>query len=192
MLADPSTQLLAVPGFELDPEDAPSPLKRLIIEPDSDDIGWAHLRTVLADCVLQDLPRPLRRRISSFVEILRVCRIRRALFDLLNPRVLKVDQPQATTRVFNPKSPLSVQIGLEMTIWWIEYVSRLDLARARARQDTRTHRAHWICPECRCEVTSDRDWCNKTRDCPSWAILSACSGLEKGQPLFRATQTRAA
>lgn len=183
MLADPSTCLTAVPGFELDPEGGPPPIKRLIIEPDSYDISWAHLHTVLADCVLQDLPRPLRRRISSFVEILRVCRIRRVLFDLVNPRELRVDQPQETTRAFNPKSPPSVQTGLEMTLWWIEYTARLDLARARARQNTRTHRAHWICPECKCKVTSDRDWCNQTRDCPSWTMLCACSGLENGQPL---------
>ncbi|MBI4714024.1 hypothetical protein HY771_02455 [Candidatus Uhrbacteria bacterium] len=171
--------------FDLGTDDSP-PIRRLVIVPDQNNIGWTHLHTVLSVCTIQDLPRPLRCRLSPLAGVLRKCRIPRALFDLLNPRELLVVQIKECDCAFRPQNSADHQESLKLTLWWIEYVSRLKLTQARAGQGIRKTRAYWLCPECGTQVGSDREWC-KTRGCLSWDKLHACSGLERPAPLSEAT-----
>jgi hypothetical protein len=184
MIADPSTQIQFPEGFDLGADDSP-PMKRLIIEPDQDDIDWSHLRTILAVCALQDLPHPLRRKLLQLVRSLRASEITRALFDVANPFEIRVNQPKKIVGILVHRIPTSFKVTFERTLWWIEYIARLDIARKRARQGIRLGREYWRCPECGADVGSERDWC-KTRGCSSWSILCECTGLMNQTPLSEA------
>ena len=174
-----SQQSAAGPDIE---EENQKPPRRLIIVPDRVSESWTHLHTIRAIFTLQDLPKPLRRRLSPLVGVLRLCNIPRAIFDLRNPHELKVVQPKENSRVFRPRNSIAHQESLELTLWWIEYLYILTVARARKKQSARKTSVCWICPECGEGISSDRDWCT-TRDCPSWDLLVACSGVEKRAPL---------
>ena len=178
-----SQQSAAGPDIE---EENPKPPQRLIIIPDRVNVSWAHLHTIRSTFTLQDLPQPLRRRLSPLVGVLRKCNIPQALFDLLDPHELKVVQPKESPHVFRTRNSIAHQESLELTLWWIEYLYILTVARARKKQSTKKTSTCWFCPECGEGISSDRDWCT-TGDCPSWDILVACSGIEKRAPLSSIT-----
>ncbi|MBI2475448.1 hypothetical protein HYV69_03435 [Candidatus Uhrbacteria bacterium] len=174
-----SQQPTAEPGIE---EDNPTPPQRLIIVPDLDDVAWAHLHTIRSTFTLQDLPQPLRRRLSPLIGVLRRCNIPRATFDLMDPHELKVVQPKESQHVFRSRNSIAHQESLELTLWWMNYLFRLQVSRARRKQSAKPIRSYWLCAECNTEVSSERDWCT-TRNCTSWDLLVECSGVEKRAPL---------
>lgn len=155
----------------------------LIIKPDKDSICWTHFHVPLGQVgILQELPAPLRRKVSSFVGTLIVCGIKRLELTVDGSVFIQTNNQPARQKPFDPTLPRTIRENLGLLAWWLTFTYVRQISRNRKQTGNLKENILWICPDCKKHVKSERDFCTNP-NCPSWNRLHLCTGDPILQPV---------
>lgn len=163
----------------------PDLLPHLTIKPDFDAICWTHFYVPVGTVgILQELPAPLRRKISGFIGVLIACGIEQLEIDPSGQLKTKFGNPPTHSRPFTRTLPRSLRNGLHLLAWWLDYLQRRRIAQARQYSGAAEPYTNWSCPDCHWRVNSKRAFCPNPQ-CTSWDKLHQCTGDPILQPVSR-------
>ncbi len=144
---------------------------------DNHGIYWTRLSNYTGTNVtLQELPSPLRRRVSRLFHKWQAAGFSEIVYDTKYEHPFYIDLKRYSSKDLSMRS--SQIESLQLIAWWLYYTRSREIALQKLLMYRMN--PHWLCVDCSEELDAKRICCNDPR-CVSWDKLYKCTH----DPVFR-------